>query len=448
MSSEQCSCLRGGEAFTVSLLILLTLAALWQPTAIYAQPARSISGSTVALSPPFYSAGFANTFTLTAHDASTDTEWLDQVQVTFPGGWTASVVSQDTQDSCGHAVSFSASGGGTNQITFSSSAIGPGCDWQAALSVTVPAGASGNQTVNWALSGTGAGSTPHDITGNLSLTPALHTYLPLVTRDYGEHRYAIVIGISDYQYSEDLDYPDDDANSFYQELLADGGFTAGNMRLLLNSQATKAAIQDAIVNWLDSRESATDVVVVYFAGHGSRSTPSSEPDNYDEYLIPYNFDGYANTAIRDDELDGWLDALEAGRIIFIADSCFSGGLIGTEGVESLRCRCLPPLDDRHTGAPHDGGFIRHINQNGRLVLAASAEDESSWESSALRHGVYTYYLLQALETTAADTHDANGWISGEEAHDYLYSRVVSYTKNNQHPQRSDAIPGEADLARP
>jgi hypothetical protein len=442
----------GRAIFPLMLALLLAATALlWRPpTDAHARPYRSIAGSTLTLSPSFYSPGLPRTFTLTAHDASTDTEWLDQVQVTLPGGWTASVVSQDTQDSCGHPVSFSVSGSGSNQITFSTSAIGPGCDWQATLSVTVPGSATGNQTVNWALSGTGTGSTPHDINGSLSLTPALHTYLPLLTRDYGEHRFAVIIGISDYQDQAipDLDYPDDDANAFYQELLADGGFAAGNMRLLLNSQATKTAIQDAILNWLDSRENETDVVVIFFAGHGTRGYPSGEPDGYDEYLLPYNFNGYANTAIRDDELDGWLDGLEAGRVIVIADSCFSGGLIGTAGVEGMHCRCLPPLDDSGTDAPRDGGFIRHINQNGRLVLAASAENESSWESSVLKHGVYTFYLLQALETSSADTHDANGWISGEEAHDYLYSRVVAYTKNNQHPQRSDNIPGEADLARP
>lgn len=433
---------------TLALPVLLILAALWRPGAIHAQPLCSISGSTVALSPPFYSVGFANTFTLTAHDASTDNEWLDQVRATFPAGWTASVVSQDTQDSCGHSVSFSVSGSGSNQITFSSSAIGPGYDWQAVLSVTVPAGASGNQTVGWALSGTNAGANPHDISDSLGLTPAQHTYLPLAARNYGERRYAIIIGIADYQYINDLDYPDDDANSLYQELLSEGGFAADRVRLLLNGQATKAAIQDAIVNWLDPRETSTDAVVIFFAGHGSRSSPSSEPDNFDEYLIPYNFNSYANTAIRDDELDGWLDTLESGRIIFIADSCFSGGLIGTAEAESLRCRCLPPLDDSGTDAPRDGGFIRHINQNGRLVLAASAENESSWESSTLKHGVYTHYLLQALETSSADTRDANGWISGEEAHNYLNPRVVSYTSNSQHPQISDAIPGEADLSRP
>jgi uncharacterized caspase-like protein len=97
------------------------------------------------------------------------------------------------------------------------------------------------------------------------------------------------------------------------------------------------------------------------------------------------------------------------------------------------------------------GLIQDIDQSGRLVLAATREEDYAFECDSLQHGVFSYYLLQSLHTTAADTHDHNGWVSGEEAFDYLRPGVEDepcYGPWSQYPQISDGIPGEEDLTQP
>ena len=47
------------------------------------------------------------------------------------------------------------------------------------------------------------------------------------------------------------------------------------------------------------------------------------------------------------------------------------------------------------------------DNNAGVVLAACAEGELAWESSELQHGLFTYYLLQAMRGKA-DRHDNGG----------------------------------------
>jgi uncharacterized caspase-like protein len=291
-------------------------------------------------------------------------------------------------------------------------------------------------------------------------------YLPLIGRNYPT-RYAIVVGVADYEndwmpppcFLADLPYPDDDARAIEQALLDVGGFEAGNVLTLIDSQATKAAIQDAITNWLASREGPGDLVVFYFAGHGGQLNGDYPPigdeaDGYDEYLIPYDWAcDIGDTAIADDELDSWLDTLDSQHVVVLADCCYGGGIIAasSEGSASCKSRCLPPPADLDWGAVVGDGLPQDINRSGRLVLTASREDEESYECDSLQSGVFSYYLRQALRATVADIHDGNGWVSGEEAYDYLRPLVESemcYQPWFQHPQMSDGIPGEEDLTQP
>lgn len=261
-------------------------------------------------------------------------------------------------------------------------------------------------------------------------------YLPLVARNYGGQRYAVIVGIADYPGTgNDLNYTDDDAEDFRQMLLDNGNFEAENIRMRIDSAATEATIQSDITSWLASREYANDLVVFFFSGHGSRGGGH-------EYLVAYD------DVIRDDELDTWLDTLDSTHVVVIADSCYSGGLIGALLLEDVRCKCLPPPPGMEGNTLGGDGFLKNVSQPGRLVLTASAVDEPSVEiGSPFNHGLFSYYLLEALGTSSADTNDSNGWVSGEESYDYLYTRVVGVYPA-QHPQESDGITGEVDLTQP
>ncbi len=236
-----------------------------------------------------------------------------------------------------------------------------------------------------------------------------------------------------------------------------------DVKMLLDSWATKEAIRQAIIYWLDERESENTTVIIAFSGHGMYAVDDNgdEADGYDEFIVPYDIqctncdnpqllEWLPETAIRDDEFDAWLDVLESHRIVVMVDSCFSGGLAaGAASSRGLRSR--PDLGVAATDLQAGDSFAQDVNGSGRLVLMASAADQGSWEFSALEHGVFSYYLLQALSSASADANH-NGWVSAEEAFNYLAGRVDSYVYSNtgyrQNPKIWDGVAGETNLTRP
>jgi hypothetical protein len=232
-------------------------------------------------------------------------------------------------------------------------------------------------------------------------------------------------------------------------------FAQEDILLLLDSQATKGAIHDAIVNRIDPLEDENTIVVISFSGHGmyAPDDDGDEDDPYDEFLVPYGIDvtqgGPLQKTIRDDELASWLDELESQKIVLLLDTCFSGGMAqstSTTRVKSLWTYLAP----QHILSPQDwqDGFAQDVQGAGRVVLMASAEDETSIESSELGQGVFTYYFAQALRSSSADT-NGNGWVSATEAHAYLAPKVHDFAlPEDQNPQISDGVTGEVDLAMP
>jgi hypothetical protein len=264
------------------------------------------------------------------------------------------------------------------------------------------------------------------------------------------NRYAVLVGISDFQYINDLQYCDDDAISMRQALLSDPNWQASNIWLLVDSQATKAGVRSAI-QAMAGRAGPNDVCLVFYSGHGSQVPdvpPMDEADGYDETLCPYDTDPYdANSQIRDDEFSAWIGALPAKNVVVMLDTCFSGGQIKaplTPGFQpktiNLSGRPIQPGD----------GFAAHLlkgagrkdlnNLDNLVVLTACDEWELSYELPTLQHGLFTYFLLQAIGDPSADT-SGNGRLSGEEAFVYLYPKVVSYSyygmSDLQHPQVYD-----------
>lgn len=291
-----------------------------------------------------------------------------------------------------------------------------------------------------------------------------HVYLPLVASGYPPppQRYALIIGIADYLYDDDpplpgcffddLPYPDNDARAM-EALLLNQGFAASNVRTLIDADATKANIQDAITNWLAPNANPNDQVLIFYHGHGwqySDVAPYDEADGVDELLVPHEWACDADTAITDDELETWLDTVNSQHMVLFIDSCFSGGMIGAQAAEDAGChgRCVPPPPWVEIKPTADTVQPLDVDKAGRLVLTAGKEDAESYECDSLQSGVFSYYLRQALQAGAADTHDGNGWISGEEAYEYLKPRVedeMCYQPWFQFPQISDGIPGEEDI---
>lgn len=148
---------------------------------------------------------------------------------------------------------------------------------------------------------------------------------------FSGQRWAVVIGVSDYEDSqlEDLQYADDDARAFRDFLrsLQGGAFPEDHIRFLENTDVTAASIREAFGTFI-RRAEPQDYVVIFLAGHGL-----PDPHNTsDFYFLPHNarLDQLPSTAVLMWELQRWIDTIKAERVVVIADACHSGAL-GSSG---------------------------------------------------------------------------------------------------------------------
>ena len=247
-----------------------------------------------------------------------------------------------------------------------------------------------------------------------------------------KNQWALVVGISQYddQRIGALEFAEEDARAFSEYLVNPygGGFSERNVRKLLGSQATQRTIKTGF-EWLLKNTEEGDLVVFYFAGHGGygKDYNNDEEDKYDEYLFPFDVSKTSlfGTAIRDDEIADWLSSLASEHVLVVLDCCFSGGAIRGDAI-------TPFADNR---------IFQDFVGEGRLILAASQEDEVSYEDPNLGHGVFTYFLLRGLgasgdvDAPQADL-NSDGRVTIEELNEYLVREVPAYVKDIMKEERS------------
>ncbi len=253
--------------------------------------------------------------------------------------------------------------------------------------------------------------------------------------DGGGNR-AVLVGISQYQVpSFNLRYADDDALDYFDALVRGSNWSPGDITVLLNSAATKSAIESAIAG-TGSGLSSGDKFVFFFSGHGTTGPdqpPIDEGGGVEAYLAPHDAlsNSFAND-ISDDELETWLSALPTNNILVVLDASFSGGFTRGRPVPGARLKYI----DRGATAVQPGGIdgmTKDLNRSGWIAQTASAANESPLESSVLQNGVFTFYMVEGMLGPANPDGDR---ISAQQAFAYAAPRATAFY-SGQHPQQTD-----------
>ena len=127
-----------------------------------------------------------------------------------------------------------------------------------------------------------------------------------------------------------------------------------------------------------------------------------------------------------------MERINSERLVFISDTCYSGASGG---------RTIPYPGMR---ANISGAFLERISQGkGRVILTASDANELSMERDDMKHGVFTYYLLEGLRGKA--DLDQDGVITVDEVYRYVSTRVPQATSQGQHPARKGEVTGQIIL---
>jgi uncharacterized caspase-like protein len=139
-----------------------------------------------------------------------------------------------------------------------------------------------------------------------------------------------------------------------------------------------------------------------------------------------------------DELQTVFGRIEAERVVAFLDACYSGAAGG---------RTFAARKTRATNV--DDLFLERLTRSkGRAIVTASRPSEVSIELPELGHGIFSYYLVKALQGAADLNRD--GIVSLQELYEYVEQQVVRKSRavgGNQHPVLKGELEGVLPLVR-
>lgn len=217
---------------------------------------------------------------------------------------------------------------------------------------------------------------------------------------------ALLIGVGNYEHPDDL-----------KPLVSAPKDVAAMQRILLNAQMGEFSeviplidpdtmqMQEAIETLYRDR-AKDDLVLLFFSGHGikddsgnlyfstrvTRKTPKGE-------LIK-------STAVPARFVQEIMGNSRSRRQVMILDCCFSGAFD-------------PSLNTKDDGSLDIRG---QLGAEGRVVLTSSSSTQYSFEQQGSDLSIYTRFLVEGIETGAADL-DSDGKVSVEELHKYATKKV-------------------------
>ena len=218
--------------------------------------------------------------------------------------------------------------------------------------------------------------------------------------------WAVVIGVSTYQHMPVLKYADDDAYRVYAFYKSPegGSLPEEQIKLLVDEDASIENIKETLVTTF-AKAGEDDLVILYFSGHGLENC-----------LLPIDFDGQKNKLFHK-ELNEIFHISPSKYKLCIVDACHSGNLFASKG------DIIPTTNKT---------LFKWFESNpGTAIIMSSKAEENSLESKGLRQGVFSHFLLRALNGEG-DT-DGNGMITVTELYDFVYMNVRAYTNNHQSP---------------
>lgn len=202
--------------------------------------------------------------------------------------------------------------------------------------------------------------------------------------------HALLIGIADYQQVNRLpqqvrnDVQDVHAVLIDPKLCA---YPPENVTLLLDGQATQAAIRQALIT-LAAQTDTDSTVLLYISSHGAQIATGAFAD---EYLLPVDTQitseqQLAATAIAGAEFAAALKAIPARKLLVVLDCCHAAGIGILKDVTSAQVKDgLSPAI-----------YQRLASGQGRSVLASADRDEKSYILPGARNSLFTQHLLAGL----------------------------------------------------
>jgi formylglycine-generating enzyme required for sulfatase activity len=181
-----------------------------------------------------------------------------------------------------------------------------------------------------------------------------------------------------------------------------GNFAQVKRLLNPDSVAMRIAIQKLFKN-----AGKEDLLLFFFSGHGI-----TNDDNH-LYLATRNTakDNFEATAVDANFIQTQSKSCYSKRQVLILDACYSGAFANGWHTKSIGV-----------------DIKKQLGAEGRVVLTSSGATQTSFAQEGATLSLYTQYLVEGIETGAADT-DNDGNIHVQELHTYAKAKVQAVKPN-------------------
>jgi len=229
-------------------------------------------------------------------------------------------------------------------------------------------------------------------------------------------KFALVVGVAEYSRGPgQLPPARNDAEKIHEILKSDGYILDDEPVINPTWEELLVKIEDAIA----LATSVEDTFLFYFSGHGVRTPGGSY------FLTASNSVVASNTNFKQSTLisySGFLNPLlsncKAGGKVLIIDACYSGAMITTKKDVEV---ALPKV---------------MFTCGAAILTSCNSVEESHTEDTADGLSVYTRFLIEGIETSAADE-NGDGVITSDELQRYIMRRFDEDPKykGTMHPDR-------------
>ena len=245
--------------------------------------------------------------------------------------------------------------------------------------------------------------------------------------------YALLIGVSDYQKDPpvaSLKYAHKDAEAMAELLKSPLGGELkepDQLRLLTNQRATRAAIDEAMANFVAPHASPDNTLILFVAAHGVYLKSEEDPVTHriiekQPYILTYesNYQDPKTTGYPMDEFRRLIagQAVSYGRVFVFVDVCHAENIAGMAGGAELE----PAVQRVFNGEVGDL----------ELLLATHAR-KFAYESENFGggHGAFSYSLIAGMNGLAAT--EGRSFVTFADLQAYVVNRVRDLTRNEQYP---------------
>jgi WD40 repeat protein len=229
---------------------------------------------------------------------------------------------------------------------------------------------------------------------NLVYGRSSEKYIRFIPREMKKPNiYILAAGVSRYRDRNlSLGSPADDAHAVSRAFSSTASTLYGKVKgiTLVNSRATTRNIK-AAMNKIARSAGKQDTIILFFAGHGD-----TEKGTY--YYLPYDADitDLKNTSLSIDIINSAVRSFQANKIAIFFDTCKSGAATRSLGIIAME------------RGYQDRKIIANLaKERGIVVFSASSKSESAYEIKSLRHGIFTYCLLDALNNRRSEIANGN-----------------------------------------